>query len=133
MTAFDYFGESFQFSAEVDPFAITEFAEAMDDDVDSEGLRGIAVAWRLALSCVAEDDQKRFRTVSRKNKAKVVDYLAVFRDWTADATERPTGLPTDSSGGPELTVVNSESQPEPAATSKRAPRPDMALAISRSA
>jgi hypothetical protein len=133
MTAFDYFGESFEFSPEVDPFAITEFAEAMDDDVDSEGLRGIAVAWRLALSCVAEDDRKRFRSVSRKNKAKVIDYLAVFRDWTAEATERPTGLPTDSSDGPTLTVVNSGSQPEPEVSTEPTVRADMRLAVSRSA
>lgn len=134
MASFDYFGESFDFSAEVDAFAVTEFAEAMDDDVDSEGLRGIAVAWRLALSCVAEDDRKRFRSVSRKNKAKVADYLAVFRDWTAEATERPTGQPTDSSDGPGLTVVNSESQPDaPVSTPEPVVRPDMRLAISRSA
>jgi hypothetical protein len=132
MSVFTYFDEEFAFSPEVDPFAITEFAEAMDDDVDSEGLRGIAVAWRLALSCVAEDDRKRFRSVSRKNKAKAIDYLAVFRDWTAEVTERPTGSPTDSSDGRALTVVSSESQPEPEASTPPV-RGDMLLAVSRSA
>jgi hypothetical protein len=129
MSTFDYFGESFRFSPEADTFAITELAEAMDDDVDSEGLRGIAVAWRLALSCVAEEDRKRFRTVSRQNRAKVPDYLVVFHYWTADVTERPTMQPSDSSDGPGLTVVRSESQPEPEVST----RDHMRLAISRSA
>jgi hypothetical protein len=44
---------------------------------------------------------RRFRKVSRQNRAKVEDWLKVFRDWTAEEAERPTGQPTDSSDGPE--------------------------------
>lgn len=114
--AFQYFGEEFHFSGEVDAFAITEFAEALDDGADASGLRGLAVAWRLALSCVAEDEQTRFRVVSRKNKAAAEAYLRVFRDRMELDADRPTGLPTDSSSGQESTPQKSASQHADSAT-----------------
>ena len=134
-TTFSYFDEIFSFAEEIDQFAVMEFAEALDNGVEAEGLRGLAVAWRLALGCVAEDDQERFRQVSRRNKAKADDYLVVFRDRLALDAERPTGAPSDSSSGPEPTVETSESQPVAGVTPLPvAPaRPDLALAASRSA
>lgn len=134
MGTFQYFDQEFTFAEEIDQFAVVEFAEAVDNGIEAEGLRGMAVAWRLALGCVAEDDQARFRQVSRKNKAKADDYLAVFRDRLAADAERPTQAPADSSAGPVITEEKSESQladgvtPLPA----RAVRPDLALAASRS-
>lgn len=130
MATFSYFDEEFDFSDEVDPFAITEFAEALDNGIDAEGLRGLAVAWRLALSCVAEADQDRFRRLSRKNKATAEAYLRVFRERLETDTERPTGSAGDSSAGPE--PIKETSAPAPAASVTSLPaRPDLALAASR--
>lgn len=139
MPEFTYFGESFRFSESVDPFAITEFAELLEDSESEAQLRGFAVTWRLALSCVAEEDQARFRQVSRKNKATAQAYMQVFREWTADESERPTTRPSDSSDGPSVTPLKSETLPDDAVTSQterppvRVVRPDLALALARSA
>lgn len=129
---FTYFDESFSFSDEVDPFAVTEFAEALDNGIDAEGLRGLAVAWRLALSCVAEADQERFRRVSRKNRATAEAYLKVFRQRLETDVERPTGRAGDSSPGPA--PIEETSAPTPVASVTPLPpvRPDLALAASRS-
>lgn len=131
---FTYFGEEFSFAEEIDQFAVVEFAESLENGIEAEGLRGMAVAWRLALGCVAEDDQERFRRVSRRNKAKADDYLVVFRDRLATDAERPTGAPSDSSSGPAPIEEKSESQPDAGVTPlPTAPvRPDLALAASRS-
>lgn len=135
MGTFSYFDQTFTFAEEIDQFAVTEFAEALDNGIEAEGLRGMAVAWRLALGCVADEDQERFRQVSRRNRAKADDYLVIFRDRLALDAERPTGEPSGSSSGPAPTPVRSESQPDAGATPPPAApvRPDLALAVSRSA
>lgn len=134
-TTFSYFGEQFVYAEEIDQFAVTEFAEALDNGIEAEGLRGLAVAWRLALGCVDDADQERFRQVSRRNRAKADDYLVVFRDRLALDAERPTGAPSDSSSGPAPIKETSESRPDGGATPPPAvpARPDLALGVSRSA
>lgn len=139
MSHFEYFGEQFERAEEFPAFAYAEFCEAMADDAEEDGAQATGVALRLAVASVAQKDQKRFRAVSRKNNAKVTDWLKVFYDWSAAEADRPTGQPTDSSDGREATTENSDSQPVASVTSlpepepAAIPRPDLALAISRSA
>jgi hypothetical protein len=133
MATFDYFGETFTFAEEFPAFEYAEFLEALsEDEVDDD--HAVGVALRLAVACVAEADRGRFRKVSRQNRAKIPDWLRVYRDWTAEVTERPTGEPTDSSAGLDDTPKNSESEPVATVTSlpERPVRPDLALAAARS-
>ena len=137
MATFTYFGESFEYAEEFPAFEYAEFQEALSEDEVDDG-RATGIALRLAVACVAEADRGRFRKVSRQKRAKVADWLAVFRDWTAEETERPTGLPTDFSDGQSVTAETSESQPIASVTSLTEPekprlvRPDLALAAARS-
>jgi len=138
MATFDYFGESFAYADEFPAFEYAEFAEALADGEDSESARATGVALRFAVGCVAAKDRARFRRVSRVNRAKVEDWMKVSADWTAEETERPTGLPSDSSDGQSVTVETSASQPIASVTSLTEPekprlvRPDLALAAARS-
>ena len=132
MSTFTYFGEEFTYADEFPMFEFAEFQEALADEEDSASGRATGVALRLAVACVAEGDRGRFRKVSRLKRAKVEDWLAVFRDWTAEATERPTGQPTDSSDGLSVTEPRSEPQPVVSATPLRVVRPDLALLEARS-
>jgi hypothetical protein len=137
MATFTYFDEEFRYSDEGDPFAVTEFAEAVDSGVDSEALRGVAAAWRVALSCVHDEDKSRFRQVSRKNRAKSDDYVAVFWQWLSWQAERPTRQPSDSSDGQSVTGATSDSAPVASVTPipTAEPRPAngaVALALARS-
>jgi len=138
MATFTYFGEDFAYSEEFPAFEYAEFQEALSEDEIDDG-RATGVALRLAVACVAESDRGRFRKVSRQHRAKVDDWLRVYRDWTAEATERPTGRPTDSSDGPTPAPENSGSQPVASVTSlpdrQEEPRPAqgaVALAMARS-
>jgi len=137
MATFDYFGESFAYADEWPEFEEAEF-HAARADLNLDPALATGYALRLALACVAEEDRGRFREVSRKNRAKMIDWIAVYRDYTATIAEVPTGEPTDSSAGLENTSQKSESQPIASVTSLTEPekprlvRPDLALAAARS-
>jgi len=137
MSHFDYLGEQFERADEFPAFAYAEFCEALADGAEENSQQATGVALRLALACVAKKDQQRFRAVSRAKNAKVEDWLKVFYNWSAAEADRPTGQPTDSSDGLEATPETSESLPVASVTSLPEPapnsRPDLALAISRSA
>jgi hypothetical protein len=130
MSTFTYFGEEFSYAPEFPRFAYAEFCEALADGEEASSEQSTGAALRLAIQSVAEGDRKRFRLVSRKNNAKVDDWLVVFRDWTAAEAERPTGQPSDSADGQSDTEENSESKPVASVTSLPS-RPDLALADSR--
>lgn len=135
MATFDYFGEQLEYADEFPAFEWAEFQEAMAEEEITDA-RATGVALRLAVAFVAEKDRGRFRKLSRQNHAKVPDWLTVSRDWTAEAAERPTGEPTVSSDGLVSTPESSGSELVASVTpiaQERAPRPDLALAASRSA
>ena len=137
MSTFTYFGEELAYSEEFPAFEYAEFQEALAEDEINDG-RATGVALRLAVACVAEKDRGRFRKLSRQNRAKVEDWLRVFRDWTADEAERPTGQPTDSSDGPTSTQESSASEPVATVTpiglteEPKAENGAVALALARS-
>jgi hypothetical protein len=132
MSTFTYFGEEFSYAPEFPRFAYAEFCEALADGEEASSEQSTGAALRLAIQSVAEGDRKRFRQVSRKHNAKVDDWLVVFRDWTADEAERPTGQPSDSADGQPDIAANSEQQHVASVTSLPE-RPDLALARTRSA
>lgn len=132
---FTYFGETFTYAKVFPRFLYAEFLEKLqEDDVSNEQATGVAL--RLAIACVDEADRARWRKVSRQNNAELVDWMVVYRDWTAEVTERPTGLLTDSSAGhsptPETSVSGPDATVTTLPTAKRPARGDMGLAVSRS-
>lgn len=129
MSTFTYHGEEFDYAPEFPRFAYAEFCEALADGEDSGSEQATGAALRLAVQSVAEKDRKRFRLVSRRSNAKVEDWLTVFRDWTADESERPTQQPSGSSSGLSDTQESSESQPAASVTPLRM---DLALLEARS-
>lgn len=134
MATFTYMGEEFAYADEFPAFEYAEFQEALSED-EVDDARATGVALRLAVACVAESDRGRFRKVSRTNRAKVSDWLVVYRNWVAGETEVPTGEPTDSSDGLANIPQNSASQPVASVTSLTEQRPvrgDLALAAARS-
>jgi hypothetical protein len=139
VSTFTYFGEEFTYAEEFPTFAYAEFCEVLSEDAASDSNAAMGAALRLAVASVAEKDRKRFRLLSRKNNAKADDWLVVFRDWTAAETEHPTGQLSDSSDGLSSTEAPSEPQPVALVTSlterqdAKVVRPDLALALSRSA
>ena len=137
MSTFTYFGEELAYATEWPEFEEAEF-HAARAEVDLDPAMATGYALRLALACVAESDRGRFRELSRKNRAKIADWVEVYRNFTAEAAERPTGEPTGSSDGLDSTPKNSESEPVasvtslPVATEPRPANGAVALALARS-
>lgn len=132
---FEYFGEKFHYSAEFPRFAFAEMQEAIADDVDDQSVRGIGVALRCAVLCVAEKERPKFRQVSRANNAEVPDWLTVIYDRVAVGVGVPTQGRAGYFGGPSSTEQKSESQPDAGATSTVVAMPvrgDLALGARRS-
>ena len=136
MPDFTYFGESFAYADELPYFAEAEFMEMLER-ADVTPREATATALRLAKACVAPADLARFLAVSRKNNAKTDDWLNVYKGLVEGLAERPTGRPADSSAGRENTPQKSESTHTSAVSSHeetvRPIRPDVALALKRSA
>ena len=107
MPSVDFFGESFRLVDEPSEWAMLEFA-SIAGGTDSSELAGLAAIMRLLEASVDEADWERFKTVARKNKAKIErDLMPVVVAVFQGETERPTPPPSDSSAGRPATAPNS--------------------------
>jgi hypothetical protein len=131
MSAFEFFGESFELRAKVPQMAILEFADAAESQ--DGGPRQTAAMFRLIQACVSKSDWSRFRAAAMDNDATIEDLMPVVKAAMEQQAARPTGEPSGSSIGLVSIPQTSVSQLEPEATEVRPIRGDRALAVSRSA
>ena len=129
MGTVEFFGESFGLNAEVSEFALMEFAEAASDGIDADAMAGMAAMMRLIKACVIEADAARFLKSARKNRASSTDLIPVLEATFGQVTERPTGLPSDSSDGQPVIVPSSVVKPADQGLERLAGRPDLQLAV----
>jgi hypothetical protein len=129
MTSVEFFGESFDLNAEVSEFALMEFAEAAADGLDANAMAGMAAMMRLIKECVVTDDVARFLKSARKNRASSKDLLPILKAMFQQVTERPTGLPSDSSDGQSVIVPSSVVSAVDKGLERLAGRPDLQLAV----
>lgn len=129
----DFFGETFRLNpAEDYQWELLEFAEAADGGADTHALSGAAATMRVLKAVVHADDWGRFRATARKNKAVVGEHLMpiVVRAFR-ERIDRPTGLPSGSSGGQQTTPPSSEvvAYSQVVEREEAAGRPDRALMV----
>ena len=129
MTSVEFFGEQFALNAEVSEFALMEFAEAAADGVDADAMAGMAAMMRLIKECVVAADVARFLKSARKNRAKSTDLIPVLEATFQQVTERPTGLPSDSSDGQPVIVPSSVVSADDRGLERLSGRPDLQLAV----
>ena len=129
MTSVEFFGESFDLNAEVSEFALMEFAEAAADGLDADAMAGMAAMMRLIKECVVKADVARFLKSARKNRASSKDLLPILKAMFQQVTERPTGLPSDSSDGQSVIVPSSVVSAVDKGLERLAGRPDLQLAV----
>ncbi len=129
MGSIEFYGQQFELDDTPSEFALMEFAEAAADGADGDTMQGMASMLRLIRGCLTAEDWPRFARTARTNKAAAKDLLPVFEAAFGQATERPTGQPSDSTDGlPTIT-------PKPASNSAGkvstllAGRPDLQLAV----
>jgi hypothetical protein len=129
MSTFEFYGETFGINPEPSGWALLEFAKAADDGQDADTMVGLASLMRLVEECVASDDWTRFRATARKNRASVPELTKVIQATFAQEADRPTGRPSDSSGGPSTTPPKSGSSSVDKAAILFPGRPDMRKAL----
>ena len=132
MTSVEFFGESFDLNDTVSEFALMEFAEAAADGLDADAMAGMAAMMRLIKECIVEADLARFLKSARANRARSEDLLPIFKATFEQVTERPTGLPSDSSDGQTVIVPSSVVKPADKGLEHFAGRPDLQLAVQHS-
>jgi hypothetical protein len=130
MTAFEFFGETFQLRAQVPQIAILEFADAAEKLDDSK--HQTASMFRLIKACIPKSEWQRFYDTALDNDATVEQMMPAVQAAMQQESERPTGRPIGSSDGPEVTPQRSELPPAIEATALP-DRPDRDLALVRSA
>ena len=132
MAAVEFFGEQFDLNATVSEFALMEFAEAAADGLDADAMAGMAAMMRLIKECIVKADVARFLKSARKNRAESKDLLPILTATFEQVTERPTGLPSDSSDGQPVIVPSSVASAADRALEHFAGRPDLQLAVQHS-
>jgi len=133
VSTIQFCGETFEVHPDgVSEWAQGEFSEAVarNAESDEESAEVVAAMMRLAVGCIADKDVNRFRAVGRKHRATFASLLGVLQDATA-VTERPTGLPTDSSDGQPITDPKPDSPSVDPGLESLSGRPDLQMAIIR--
>lgn len=102
---FEFFGETFHLNPSSEyEWEMMEFASAATNGGDSDLLSGVAAVFTFLKAVVHPSDWERFRATARKNRAQVKeDLMTVVVGAFTQTTERPTGRPSASSGGPKNT------------------------------
>lgn len=106
----EFFGETFHLAPGEDyQWEMLEFADAAVGGADSGTLAGQAAVYRLLKAAIIDPEWSRFQATARRNKAEVQEHLMpiVVLAFT-QKIERPTGRPSGSSAGPQLTPESSE-------------------------
>lgn len=114
MSDVEFFGERFALKHPDEyQWAMLEFAEVATGGVDDGTLEALAAVMTMLRAAIADDEFDRFRAAARKNKAQVKRDLmpVVVAAFRQEVVDRPTGLPSDSSGGQTVTEPKSDSAP----------------------
>lgn len=131
-----FFDTDLRLNAEgVSEFALMEFATAAAEGADGDTSEGLASMYRLVVDCIDPEDVGKFKGLARKNRAKYADLQPVIAAMFEAVSERPTGLPADSSDGQPPVIIEGSSESKPAAKGSLAAvlpgRPDLQLAVLR--
>jgi hypothetical protein len=125
MKTVEVFGETFGLNDSNSFFALLEFADA---DVE-DGRETMKAQFRLLKDCIIADDWARFRAAATKHRATSEDLEVVFTAMSEAVTDRPTGLPADSSVGQPVTAPSSDAKPDGKVSEMFPGRPDKAFAV----
>jgi hypothetical protein len=136
MTSVEFFGESFEFRPKVSQWALGKFARAAanqeQEQTPQSAMQGMVAMMDLIERCITVDDWPRFDAIADANDVDLPDLITVLQGAFQQETERPTGLPSDSSDGQTVIVPSSVVKPADKGLEHFAGRPDLQLAVQHS-
>lgn len=135
---FDYFGAQIRSNPDVSELDLIDFmevAEGIELDDPAQSIAAMVDVKRFIRACIHPADFAEFWQLSRANRQELVDLVKIGSELVEAAVGRPTGRPSDSTGGPPSTLLRSSEGSETAAReflARRYPaRPDLQLAALR--
>jgi hypothetical protein len=127
----EFHGQTFALEDHFSDFALSEFAAAAAEDVDSETMEGAAAVFNLLEACIVPKDWARFRKHARRH-GSTEELLPIIAEVFKLHAGRPTSPSTDSSDGRGATELSSEVSVDDRALDLLAGRPDLQLMVMES-
>lgn len=124
----EFAGQTFQLEEQLSDFALSEFAAAAQEDLDSASPEGAAAVFNLLEVCIVPKDWARFRKLARRHGSTDALMPVIAAVFEAHAG-RPTGASADSSDGREPTEPSSAASADDRALELLAGRPDLQLMV----
>lgn len=109
MSDVEFFGGRFQVAERVGLMPLMRFAKVAKSGVDSDDMAGLAAMYDLLEQCIAPADWQRFQDAADKARADGEELMKVVQTAIELISARPTGRPSDSSDGPQITPQRSGS------------------------
>lgn len=132
MATVEFFGETFELRPKVSQYALGKFAKVASKSKTSEDtMRGMGAMLDLIERCITAEDWDRFDKVADDNDASFADLTAVLDGAFNQETDRPTGLPSDSSDGQKTTAPKLVSNSADKGLERLNGRPDLQVAVIR--
>ena len=131
MQTVTFLGETFAIAEQVSHLALMRFAKVASSGVDADDMEGLAALYDVLGQCIDPKDWRAFQKHADDMRAQSDDLLGVMQEVLPRIAARPTGRPSDSSGGPSV-----PSEPSVGDSSSRVitrlearGRPDLALMV----
>ena len=98
--SFELDGVEFEAEGTISTMDLAEFARLATQGVDSGSAKGIAILADVYLSLLGEKTYERFRAHCREHGTDGGVLVEILGGMIAEAADRPTSRPSDSSDGP---------------------------------
>jgi hypothetical protein len=127
----EFEGERFGMAEAIGAMPLMRFAKVAKSGADSNNMDGLVAMYDLLEQCIAPSEWVRFQAHADKTRADGEKLMGVVGKVFEALSERPTGRPSDSSGGPKSTKRNSAggSSSKVIKRYEKKGRPDLALMI----
>lgn len=127
---FGYFGSTLRSNPDLSDLAVVDLFDTMAG-AGEDGSKAIAAIRAMGAVLVHPDDVPRFWELARANRQTMEDIANLATALIGAVTERPTGLPSDSSGGQASTAPRSAGDSSSRALELVEGRPDLQVVFLR--
>lgn len=127
----EYAGERFALADRIGLMPLMRFAHLAKSGVDSDDMEGLDAMYALLKQCFTDEAWGDFERAAERQRADGEELMGVVKQAIEAIAARPTGRPSDSSGGPESTSESSagDSSSPVVDQLERRGRPDLALIV----
>lgn len=129
----EYAGERFALADRIGLMPLMRFAHLARAGVDSDDMEGLDAMYALLKQCFTDEAWSKFEAAAERTRADGEELMGVVKQAIEAIAARPTGRPSDSSGGPASTSTSSADDSSSPVIDRleRRGRPDLALIVAQ--